>query len=349
MRRNRGLGAAVRRGLAEGVARGAAAVAFCDADGEYAPEELERDGRAGPGRAAPTTSWARASPAGSGTCARTGALGNRVLTRLLSLRGPPPRSPTGRAATGPCRRGGRRDAEIVHDFNYAQVLTLDLLAKGFALRRGADQLPLPRARPLVRAARPLPAARRAGGVPRAERTATQSSDDVRRRSGSRAAGPDRGRRRSRRVLGSRRRPSAIASAWWVLSCTNRPCRPRVSRRGLGRGPRVERGEAVARSRSGRSGRRAAGARTSTCGRARPRQARRPAARRPPAAELVRAGRPHRVADASQGISAQSTVRPAGSSAVAVVLRLGEPRHRVAAGPAGSARRTRCTGGRSSTR
>ena len=39
---NRGLGAAVRAGLADGVARGAAAVAFCDADGEYAPEELDR-------------------------------------------------------------------------------------------------------------------------------------------------------------------------------------------------------------------------------------------------------------------------------------------------------------------
>src|SRR5688500_11630144 len=36
---NRGLGAAVRTGLAIGVAMGAAAVAFCDADGEYAPEE----------------------------------------------------------------------------------------------------------------------------------------------------------------------------------------------------------------------------------------------------------------------------------------------------------------------
>jgi glycosyltransferase involved in cell wall biosynthesis len=34
---NRGLGAAVREGLAAGVARGAAAVAFLDADGEYAP------------------------------------------------------------------------------------------------------------------------------------------------------------------------------------------------------------------------------------------------------------------------------------------------------------------------
>jgi glycosyltransferase involved in cell wall biosynthesis len=39
---NRGLGATVRRGLAEAVTRDAAAVAFCDADGEYFPEELER-------------------------------------------------------------------------------------------------------------------------------------------------------------------------------------------------------------------------------------------------------------------------------------------------------------------
>src|SRR5262245_42594467 len=38
--RNRGLGAAVREGLAQGVDAGAAAVAFLDADGEYAPEEL---------------------------------------------------------------------------------------------------------------------------------------------------------------------------------------------------------------------------------------------------------------------------------------------------------------------
>ena len=39
---NRGLGAAVRRGPGRGASpRDAAAVAFCDADGEYAPEELE--------------------------------------------------------------------------------------------------------------------------------------------------------------------------------------------------------------------------------------------------------------------------------------------------------------------
>ena len=37
-----GLGAAVRRGLAVAVEAGAVVVAFCDADGEYAPEEMER-------------------------------------------------------------------------------------------------------------------------------------------------------------------------------------------------------------------------------------------------------------------------------------------------------------------
>src|SRR5262245_37578545 len=36
----RGLGAAVRTGLASALAFSPAAIAFCDADGEYAPEEL---------------------------------------------------------------------------------------------------------------------------------------------------------------------------------------------------------------------------------------------------------------------------------------------------------------------
>ena len=42
---NQGLGAAVARGLQEASLRGAAAVAFCDADGEYDPAQLERTGR----------------------------------------------------------------------------------------------------------------------------------------------------------------------------------------------------------------------------------------------------------------------------------------------------------------
>ena len=126
---NRGLGAAVRVGLADAVARGAAAVAFCDADGEYAPEELERlvapvlDGRAdyvvgsrfagGPRRMLPHR-----------------RLGNVVLTRLLGFvaRRPISDGQTGYRAFSPEAAAA---AEIVHDYNYAQVLTLDLLGKGF--------------------------------------------------------------------------------------------------------------------------------------------------------------------------------------------------------------------------
>jgi glycosyltransferase involved in cell wall biosynthesis len=124
-----GLGAAVRRGLQEGVRRGAAAVAFCDADGEYAPEELERlvgpvlEGRADyvvgsrfaglPRRMAPHR-W----------------LGNKVLTAALgTLAGH--RISDGQSGYRALSLRAAAAAEISHDFNYAQVLTLDLLAKGY--------------------------------------------------------------------------------------------------------------------------------------------------------------------------------------------------------------------------
>ena len=127
---NRGLGAAVRRGLAEAVARDAAAVAFCDADGEYAPEELEAivapilDGRADyvvgsrfDGRIAHMRPHRR--------------LGNRVLTWILS-RVARRRLADGQSGYRALSAAAAADAEIVHDFNYAQVLTLDLLDKGYA-------------------------------------------------------------------------------------------------------------------------------------------------------------------------------------------------------------------------
>jgi len=131
--RNRGLGAAVRAGLARGVAEGAAAVAFLDADGEYAPEELGTvvgpilDGRAdyvvgsrfaGMARSMRPHRW----------------LGNRVLTawvrvlvRRFGVRGLTD-GQSGYRALSPAAAAA---AEVVHDFNYAQVLTLDLVAKGF--------------------------------------------------------------------------------------------------------------------------------------------------------------------------------------------------------------------------
>ena len=130
---NRGLGAAVRAGLALAVERGAVAVAFLDADGEYAPEELATlvgpilDGHAdyvvgsrfaGRPRDMRPHRW----------------LGNRVLTagmRRLVRRWGVGDLTDGQSGYRALSLDAAAHAEIVHDFNYAQVLTLDLLAKGF--------------------------------------------------------------------------------------------------------------------------------------------------------------------------------------------------------------------------
>lgn len=127
---NRGLGAAVRTGLALGVAAGAVAVAFCDADGEYAPEELER-------LVAPILAGDADYVIGNrfhgGRPRRMGrhrSIGNRLLTiwvrRLTGLAVGDGQS--GYRALSPSAAAA---AEVAHDFNYAQVLTLDLMAKGF--------------------------------------------------------------------------------------------------------------------------------------------------------------------------------------------------------------------------
>jgi glycosyltransferase involved in cell wall biosynthesis len=130
---NRGLGAAVRTGLAFGVDRGAAAIAFLDADGEYAPEELER-------LVAPILSGRADYVAGSRFAGLPRRmlpqrwLGNRLLTvgvravvRRWGVRGLTD-GQSGYRALSPAAAAA---AEIIHDFNYAQVLTFDLLAKGF--------------------------------------------------------------------------------------------------------------------------------------------------------------------------------------------------------------------------
>ena len=127
--RNRGLGFAVRRGLREAVARNACAVAFCDADGEYAPEELERI--VGPilrGEADYVVGSRR-----RGSITRMlphRRLGNVVLTLMLRFIARRPIS-DGQSGYRAFSREAAADAEIVHDFNYAQVLTLDLIAKGY--------------------------------------------------------------------------------------------------------------------------------------------------------------------------------------------------------------------------
>jgi uncharacterized membrane protein YbhN (UPF0104 family) len=125
---NRGLGAAVRIGFRESLHYDPVAIAFCDADGEYAPEELETivspilDGRAD-------------YVVGSRFHGKIERMlphrrfGNLVLTRLLSwvARRRISDGQSGYRAFSPQAAAA---AEVIHDFNYAQVLTLDLLAKG---------------------------------------------------------------------------------------------------------------------------------------------------------------------------------------------------------------------------
>jgi glycosyltransferase involved in cell wall biosynthesis len=126
---NRGLGAAVRTGLTAATERGAAAVAFCDADREYDPAELER-------LVAPILEGRADYVVGSRFAGHIGSmlpqrrLGNQALTATLRFVA---RAPIGDGQSGfrALSRAAAADAEIVHDYNYAQVLTLDLLAKGY--------------------------------------------------------------------------------------------------------------------------------------------------------------------------------------------------------------------------
>lgn len=127
--RNHGLGHAVRTGLAAGAARDAAVVAFCDADGEYDPAELEL-------LCAPILEGRADYVIGSRFRGRIRhmrrhrRLGNVVLTRWLRFTARMPIS-DGQSGYRALSLGAARAAEVAHDYNYAQVLTLDLLAKGY--------------------------------------------------------------------------------------------------------------------------------------------------------------------------------------------------------------------------
>jgi glycosyltransferase involved in cell wall biosynthesis len=131
--RNHGLGAAVRAGLVWAVERRAAAVAFLDADGEYAPEELDRlvtpilDGRADYVIGSRFAGLPRAMRPHRRLGNRVLTLGMRLLVRRWGVRG----LSDGQSGYRALSPGAAAHAEIVHDFNYAQVLTLDLVAKGY--------------------------------------------------------------------------------------------------------------------------------------------------------------------------------------------------------------------------
>lgn len=126
---NRGLGAAVATGFRVASEQGVAVVAFCDADGEYDPAELEH-------LVTPILAGEADYVVGSrfdGTIEhmhRRRRFGNQVLTRWVAWTARLPIS-DGQSGYRALSAPAAREAVIAHDYNYAQVLTLDLLRRGF--------------------------------------------------------------------------------------------------------------------------------------------------------------------------------------------------------------------------
>jgi glycosyltransferase involved in cell wall biosynthesis len=132
---NRGLGAAVRAGLRAAVESGASAVAYLDADLEYYPEDIPR--LVEPIRAGRADYVLGSRFLGGVRGMRPHRrLGNYAFTALLVLltRRPITDGQTGIRAFS---REAAARAEIIHDYNYAQVLTLDLLRKGMRMEEVA--------------------------------------------------------------------------------------------------------------------------------------------------------------------------------------------------------------------
>jgi glycosyltransferase involved in cell wall biosynthesis len=124
-----GLGAAVRIGLHAAVERGADVVAFCDADGEYDPAEIDL-------LIAPIMRGEADYVVGSRFAGSIRSMrphrrfGNQVLTRAVRwLTGLPVTD--GQSGYRALSAAAASAAEIGHDFNYAQVLTIELQRKGF--------------------------------------------------------------------------------------------------------------------------------------------------------------------------------------------------------------------------
>ena len=129
---NRGLGAALRTGLAAARDIDARAAVYVDADGEYPPEQI-------PDLLRPIEEDEADYVLGSrylGTRKRQPVLrlvANVVFTGLLCLASGR-RITDGQTGFRAFSRRALECAEIIHDYNYAQVLTLDLLKKGMRLR-----------------------------------------------------------------------------------------------------------------------------------------------------------------------------------------------------------------------
>ena len=128
---NRGLGAALRTGLETAREMNVRAAVYLDADGEYPPEQIPR-------LLEPIERGEADYVLGSrylGTRERQTPLrrlGNLFFTAMLSLAAGRVIS-DGQTGFRAFSRHALDRAEIIHDYNYAQVLTLDLLRKGIRL------------------------------------------------------------------------------------------------------------------------------------------------------------------------------------------------------------------------
>ena len=128
---NRGLGAALRTGLATARDMGARAAVYLDADGEYDPREI-------PNLLAPIQQGKADYVLGSryrGTRRGQPLLrlaGNLVFTSALCILAGR-RITDGQTGFRAFSARALGVAEIIHDYNYAQVLTLDLLHKGMRM------------------------------------------------------------------------------------------------------------------------------------------------------------------------------------------------------------------------
>lgn len=130
MGRNAGLGAAVRQGLAVAVGYRPACVVYLDADGEYPPEQV-------PDLAAPVLAGVADYVVGSRFAGRIDRmlahrrLGNLLLTRWVRWMTRRPDLTDGQSGMRAFSPEAAAAAVIRHDYNYAQVLTLNLLGQGF--------------------------------------------------------------------------------------------------------------------------------------------------------------------------------------------------------------------------
>jgi glycosyltransferase involved in cell wall biosynthesis len=127
----RGLGAAVRTGLRAAVETGAQAIAYVDADLEYYPEDIPPLVEPILAGRADYVLGNRFSGGVQGMKLHR-RLGNHTFTALLMFL-TRRRISDGQTGMRAFSWEAASQAEIIHDYNYAQILTLDLLRKGFRM------------------------------------------------------------------------------------------------------------------------------------------------------------------------------------------------------------------------